>query len=126
MKGKDNGQLVDRMLLERGKITEDGKILVKLLHTTPLNHVEIYSTFLDMQSHIANLVSLAGDASQRRASYELALKIGLMVSHHAYSLLENYCIMTTSIPLDLSKRPVKLGLDFSALGARLGGTYQRD
>jgi hypothetical protein len=110
---------------ERAHVAEDAKAIVKLLYVSPVNHVEIKTKFLDMFSHLANLVSLAGNSSQRDGVSSLASLTDLALSARAYDALEMFCSTMTAIPLDLAKRPVRVEFDFGALGTRLKGAFQR-
>jgi hypothetical protein len=118
-------ETISYVIGERASVAEGARAIVKLLHASPVDHVEVQSKFLDVFSHLANLVSLAGNSSQRDAISGLASLTNLALSAHAYDALEMLCSIMTAIPVDLTKRPVRVEFDFGALGTRLEGAFER-
>jgi hypothetical protein len=116
---------VPYVISERTQIAEAAKSIIKLLHNRPVDHVEIQSKCLEMFSHLANLLSLAGSSSQRDAISGLASMTNLMLSAHAYDAMTMLCNIMVAIPVDLTKRPIRVELDFAALGTRLRAMFQR-
>ncbi len=125
LKTLNDEQTVGHILEEREKVTEYCKAIIRLLYNEPIDHVAVQSAFMDMQSHLANLVSLAGDSSQREGVQRATTVVGALISINVYAALEMFCNSVVAIPIDLTKRPIRVGVDFGALGTRIKTTFQR-